>query len=350
SNGSPARMRVSISFEGLAEQYSADSLTASQGGDFGAMTEAQYPEEVGEAVFSMDEGEIAGPIRGAFGFHVVRLDRILEAGPLPYEQIRSSLLVEMQEEQADGLFLEKQRQLSDARFDALDMASLAAASGLEIKSVEGFSRSGGQPFGASDAVINAVFAPAVLAGDDLTDVIDVDAERTVVIAVTKHNPAVRQPLDAVRDQIAQSLTASQSEQLMVAKAQEMQSALENGEDFAVAAAAAGATVNAPMSLRREDAQADQFLQAAVFAAPKPSQDQLSVGLSRNGNGGYTVYRIEAVMPGRPEAIPLEERDAGKLQLTDTYGIGDFRAFIQQLRTNADVIINEDALAAQDLFQ
>ena len=56
------------------------------------------------------------------------------------------------------------------------------------------------------------------------------------------------------------------------------------------------------------------------------------------------------MPGRPEAIPQEERDSGKLQITDTYGIGDFSAFIQHLRANADVVINEDALAATDLFQ
>ena len=88
----------------------------------------------------------------------------------------------------------------------------------------------------------------------------------------------------------------------------------------------------------------------MFAAAKPEQDKVSAGMTRNGAGGYTVYKVEAVMPGRPEAIPLEERDSGKLQLTDTYGIGDYVAFIQELRTNAEVIINEDMLAAQDLFQ
>lgn len=344
------RIRAGEPFEALAEQYSADSLTASQGGDFGAMTEAQYPEAIGSAVFGMQEGEIAGPIRSDFGFHVVRLDEILESGPLPYAQVRSSLLIEMQEEQADGLFLEMQRNLSDARFDALDMASLADAAGLEVKTAEGFSRNGGEPFGTNEEVINAVFAPSILAGEDLTDVIEVDADRTVVISVSAHHPAVRQSLEDVSERIAATLTQNQSEAIMVARAQAMLAAIEGGEDFATAAIAASATVNAPIGMRREDAQADQFLQAAVFASPKPASEKVSAGLTRNGTGGYTVYKVEAVMPGRPEAIPVAERDSGKLQLTDTYGIGDFVAFVQELRANADIVVNEDALAATDLFQ
>ena len=37
-------------------------------------------------------------------------------------------------------------------------------------------------------------------------------------------------------------------------------------------------------------------------------------------------------------------------LVNQYGIGDFIAFTQALRADAEVIINEDVLAAQDLFQ
>jgi hypothetical protein len=62
-----------------------------------------------------------------------------------------------------------------------------------------------------------------------------------------------------------------------------------------------------------------------------------------------VYSIEAVIPGRPEVLPVEQRDQGKLQLTDQIGIGEYVAFVQALRENAEIIINEDALAAPDLL-
>jgi hypothetical protein len=83
---------------------------------------------------------------------------------------------------------------------------------------------------------------------------------------------------------------------------------------------------------------------------KPTQGNPTLGSTRNDAGGYTVFSLDAVIPGRPESIPLADRDAGKEQLVDQYGVGDFVAFVQALRANAEVIISEDTLAAQDLFQ
>ena len=56
------------------------------------------------------------------------------------------------------------------------------------------------------------------------------------------------------------------------------------------------------------------------------------------------------MPGRPESIPLAQRDAGKAQLAQDSGVGDYLAFLQALYNDAEVIINEDALQEQDLLQ
>jgi hypothetical protein len=95
---------------------------------------------------------------------------------------------------------------------------------------------------------------------------------------------------------------------------------------------------------------DQLIAVAVFTAVKPTEGKPTTGSTRNSDGGFTVFSLDAVIPGRPEAIPLAERDSGKLQLADQSGISDFVAFVQALRANADVVINEDVLAAQDLFQ
>ena len=95
--------------------------------------------------------------------------------------------------------------------------------------------------------------------------------------------------------------------------------------------------------------ADQFVAVAVFTAVKPTQDNPTTGSTRNAFGGYTVYSLDAVIPGRPEILPQDQRDAGKLQLTDQSGIGDFIAFISALRENAEIVINEDVLAQEDLL-
>ena len=60
--------------------------------------------------------------------------------------------------------------------------------------------------------------------------------------------------------------------------------------------------------------------------------------------------LDAVLPGRPESIPLAERDAGKTQLAQEVGVAEYIAFVQSLYERAEIVISEDALAAQDLFQ
>ena len=344
------RVRSGESFQVLAAQYSKDGSTSANGGDLGALPRTQMPDALGDAVFSMQEGVVKGPIKGEFGFHIVRLDKIIESGPLPYDQIRASLLTELQDEKAEGLFLALERKLSDALFDATDIRALADAIGAEVQGVAGFARDSVEPFDGNQIAVDAVYDPTVLSGATLSEVIELDINRTVVFSVSKHNEATRDTLENVRDQVVATLTNNQSEFLMASRAQQMLDAVRGGEEFAAAAASVGAAASAPSVVTRNAEDADQSLAVAVFTALKPTQGKPTLGSTRNDAGGYTVFSLDAVIPGRPESIPLADRDAGKEQLVDQAGVGDFVAFVQALRANAEVIISEDALAAQDLFQ
>lgn len=343
------RINGGESFEDIARDNSADTFTAGRGGDLGAMTRSQMMDGLDSAVFSMSEGDIDGPIRTDFGFHIVRLDSIIEPGPLPMEQVRAELTTELQDQKAESLFLDLERRLSDALFDASDLRALSASVGVEVQSVAGFTRQGGEPFGGDLTVIDAVFDETVLSGQQMSEIIEIDANRSAVFAVTDHYPATRQSLDDVREQVAESLQAQQAEDIMAAKADEMIMALGEGAEFADAAAAIGAEAIEPVLMSRADEGADQFISVAVFTAVKPEQDAPTIGTTRNGLGGYTVYSVDAVLPGRPESLPVEQRDAGKQQLTDQSGVGDFVAFVQALREDAEIIINDDVLAGQDLL-
>jgi hypothetical protein len=136
---------------------------------------------------------------------------------------------------------------------------------------------------------------------------------------------------------------------MAARADEMIAALNGGADFAAAAEAIGAQAGEPVLIDRTSADTDPSVAFAVFTANKPSQDAPTVGSTRNSEGGYTVYSVEAVLPGRPESVPVEQRDAGKRQAMDQAGLSEFIAFIQELRDNAEVIVNDDAVASTDML-
>ena len=344
-----ARVQAGEPFEDLAKTYSEDGGTASRGGDLGALTRTSLPGDFGGTIFSMEEGSIEGPVKTEFGFHIIRLDRIIEPGALPLSQVRGELTVELQDQKAESRFRELESRLSAALFDATDIRALAADLGVEVKAVAGFTRLGGEPFADSPAVVDAVFDESVISGGVISDIVEIDMNRSAVFAVTRHEPATRQPLDDVRDQVAESLRAQRAEELMAAKADEMLAALANGTDFADAAAAIGATAAEPVLISRSGEDVDQFVMVSVFTAVKPTQENPTTGSTRNSAGGYTVFSVDAVIPGRPELLPQETRDAGKAQLTDQAGIGDFVAFLKALRENAEVIINDDVLAQPDLL-
>lgn len=345
-----ARIQAGESLAALAEEFSDDGGTSTRGGDLGVLTRTQMPGELGSAIFSMGEGEVAGPIKSDFGFHVVQLDSILEQGPLPIDQVRGELLTELRDREAEEAFRDLERKVSDALFDAADMQTISATVGLEVQTIEGFSRAGGGSIGSNQAAIDAVFDAGVLFEDEVSEVIELDASRSAIFKVTQHNEASRLPMDEVRDDIATAIRTQEAEQIVFGRAEQLLSALEAGEDFGVAAEVAGATVSAPTLLSRNDQETEQAVIAQVFMSRKPTQGSPIVGRVANAAGGFTVFSLAAVLPGRPESIPLAERDAGKLELAQQAGASEYYSFVAALQDKAEIIISRDALAAQDLFQ
>jgi len=298
----------------------------------------------------MDAGQVDGPIKSDFGFHIVQLDAILEQGPLPLDQVRGELLTELRDREVDDAFRELERQVSDVLFDAPDLETIAAATGLDVQTSAGFTRAGGELIGSNQAAIDAVFDSRVLYDGEISEVIELDASRSAVFKVTTHYEASRQSLEVVREDITAALQTQEAQTIVFNRAEKLLVALNDGEDFGAAGEAAGATVSAPTLLGRQDAEMDQAVLAQVFMAKKPAQGSPVSGSVSNSSGGITVYSLDAVLAGRPESIPLADRDAGKLELTQQAGSSEYVAFVQALYEKADVVMSQDALAEQELFQ
>ncbi len=345
-----ARAQAGEPFEDLASQYSADTSTSSRGGDLGLLLESQYLEGLGSAVFGMNRGDITGPVRTNFGFHVLRLEDIVTGGALPLADVRNELLQELRLDKSDARYLTVERDLSNALFDAPDIAGLAESTGLEVQTVDAFTRSGGGAFGANQAAIDAVFDPRVLNDRELSDIIELDANRTVVLAVTEYREPALRPLDEVRDDIAASLRAEKAFTDANAAVAAIQAALAGGADMDAAVADLDNVTTRTVTMTRQTSDVDPQVLSAVFQQKKPQEGQARTGTAVTADRRYVVFNLIAVQPGRPESIPLAERDAGKEQLSLQAGSRDYAALIAQLVEQADIVKSEDALARDTLFE
>ena len=348
-----ARIEAGESFEDLAREYSNDGGTSEQGGDLGALTRSQLAGELGSAVFGMDVGAVEGPVESDFGFHVVRLDEILEQGPLPLEQVRGELLSELRDLESEDEFRDLERKVSDALFDAVDiqdLSAIAATVGLEVQMASGVTRAGGEPIGSNQAAIDAIFDERVLINGEISEVIELDVNRSALFKVTNHIKAARQSLDVLRDQIVTTVRTQEAENIILSSAAQLLSDVDAGAEFSAAAETAGATLSAPTLVSRNTTEMDPAVLSQIFMAKKPTVDALVLGQAANRDGGLTVFSLEAVLSGRPQTIPQADRDASKVDLAQQAGLSDYLAFVESLYNDADIVISQDALAEQDLLQ
>ena len=285
-----ARLNAGEPFEDLAKQYSMDGGTAAQGGDLGALTRSQLPGELGAEIFSMRTGEIGGPVRSDFGFHIVRLDEILAQGPLPLDQVRGELLTELRENATEGAFRELSRKASDALFDNPEMQLIAQAVGVEVQTAADVQRTNAGPFGNNQAAIDAIFDERVLHDGQVSELIELDANRSAIFKVVAHAPAARQPLSEVREQVVAALREQKAAAIVFDRAAQLMQALDNGDEFALAAEAAQAVVSPPALLSRQSTDLDATVVAGIFRAQKPAQDAPVRGQVANEAGD--VHRVQ----------------------------------------------------------
>ena len=345
-----ARANAGEPFEDLARQYSKDGGTSEQGGDLGTVLLSQMPGALGDAIFSMRKGEIQGPVRSDFGFHVVRLDDIVVGGALPFDQVRGELEGELKTRTADAQFIELERTLSDALFDANNLQVMAETSGLEVASATGYARTGGEPFGANLAMINAIFDEGVLSNGQISDVIEIDNNRSAVVQVTEYHPEARKTLDDVREEIKFTLQSERALNMIEDRARRLSEASQEGQVFDVAAVELEAVVTPSVIVGRQDEKIDANVLNEVFRVRKPSPGNARIANAITTTGDYAVFMVTAVFPGRPESIPLADRDARKNQLESSAGAADFAAFVTELALRADIERSDEALQQQDFFQ
>tara|TARA_Y100000768_G_scaffold86946_1_gene62298 strand:- start:4897 stop:6795 length:1899 start_codon:yes stop_codon:yes gene_type:complete len=343
------RINNGESFSELVLTISEDEGSKQSDGDLGMLTRSQLPGALGDTIFSMTEGEISEVVRTDFGFHIVRLDKVESDGKVPLALVESELKQELILQKASQNFTNQERIISDALFDADDLSQLAKSIDLEIMTEEFFSNQGGGSFGANQVVIDAVF-DAHRAGDyDLSDILEIDANRSIVFQVEGYNEAKIRPLEDVRDRIVTDMKLVSAEVLANDIAKRLENLLIKGEGIQEVANELSSVSTFSKLMNRASEDDDFMLQASVFGEKRPQDEEPRIGTVIMSNGNYAVYSVKESIYGIPESIPQNERDDARELLNQRSGLSDYSAFISELEQRADIIRNDELISSSSLF-
>ena len=328
-------------FATLAKEFSQDAGSAEQGGDLGWSERKAWVAPFGDAAFSMKEGEIRGPVKTPFGYHVLKLEGIQPATVKTFEQARGELESEYRRSEAERLFNNAQDQLADAALqNTTDIDVVARKAGLTVHDIPNFSRTGGGELGAAPSVLDAAFSQDVLDGR-LSPLVELEKGRGVVLRATDHQAAQQQPLEAVRPAIIAAWKQQRGRALAAEAAVAAVQRLKAGETWQGVAKSLGATPPAPQFVTRNDPAVPLEIRRQAFEAPKPVAGKPWYENVPQG-GDAAVLAVTAVRED-PTAQPAALTAQLRQQFVQQAAADEAQSYAAASRALAKVTVNTQAL-------
>jgi peptidyl-prolyl cis-trans isomerase D len=345
-----AQAKSGKDFAALAKQYSQDPGSSDKGGDLGWADRNQFVGPFADALFSMNVGELRGPVKTQFGYHIIRLDEVQPGKTKSFETVRPELEAELKRNAAADKFGEIQEQIQQRleQSGATDLNVLAKEFNLQTGEVSPFLRgAGGPPLGAAPPLQDIVFGDSALQPGRIGGPVLVGEDRLVLVKVTEHNKPAPKPIAEVRDGIVAEIKKERGSEAALKAAQEAQAKLQAGTSFDDVARQLGVSSEPAKFIGRSDSTIPAQLREVVFNSPKPTAKPIyrAVPLQTGGAAlvAVTQLRTETTdLDKDKQAEQLKQQTLMAKQDAARHGQADAAAYVEEMRRTADVRKNPKA--------
>ena len=329
-------------FAALARANSDDAGSKATGGSLGWLAKGGMPGAFDDAAFAMRAGEVRGPVKTDFGWHVIKLDQLRGGTRQPFEAVRAQLEQEMLQGDRERAFNELSGKLVDAIYKNPSSLEPAAKSlGLVVQTTPAFPRSGGPGIAADQKVLRAAFSDTLVRDGTASDPIELSPTRTVLIRVIEHQPEAALPLSQVGDAVVMAIRADRQRKAAESAADALVKAAKVS-GLPAAAAAAALVMGEANDVRRGSPVPSRDAVEAFFRVPRPQDNLIPVGKTEAG-GQFIVFAIRAVRDGDIGQVTEEERAQLRQQLSQASGSQAQEAFVRAARGKYKIKVAEDRL-------
>jgi peptidyl-prolyl cis-trans isomerase D len=332
-------------FASLAMEYSQDKGSAAEGGDLGWVESGVMVQAFENAMYELSmDAPISEPVQTGFGWHVIQLREIRESTGMSFEEARATLVREYEEENAARAFLEQADRLVDLIYeDPTTLESAALVMDLPVQVAGPFSRSGGEGVAASSEVVAAAFSDLVLLQESVSDPINLDENRLVMIKLKEHLPVALKPVEEVRDEIIATLTDNLARENANARADELLAALQGGDtELEALATESGLEYGHHEAVKRGSPIPDTMLVQEIFRLPAPPEGEMIEVVLPTSNG-FAVVQLESVIQGKLEGSALLAQEQYERVISNGSASLENAALLRQLRASANIEVFEDRI-------
>ena len=330
------QIKEGADFAELAKANSEDTSSNEEGGDLGFFESGLMGAEFDEAAFAMNIGDVSDVVATDYGyFHIIKLTDIEPKTIQNFEEVESQLaslyVKNAKEKELFGL-LEEFVNLSYE--ESLDM--VADQFNLEMQTSDYFAE------GSSDydpKFVASAFSSAVIDEGENSEVMEINSEKFVVLALSDLQSERERDLNEVESQIEATLKSSAAKEIIDDLAENIASALSNGDEQ---------TASQLINENNLEWVSEGWISRASelpFGVTSKSFTLAKPEEGRNTYSSESASRLTSlVIELAGVRTPEEETDTGIAALYLSQENNEmFSSLIKQLRENAEIKVFTDLL-------
>jgi peptidyl-prolyl cis-trans isomerase D len=316
-------------FEELATKYSQDPESAKKGGDLGSFGRGMMVKPFDDAVFSMKVNEISNIVESDFGYHIIKLTKIIGEGG-GFDAMRPQIKAELIYQKGQEKFAALAEEFSNKVYE--QSSSLDAVSkrfNLPIQKTDWISRNDSDKFFKNEALMSALYSKESIKDHRNTEAIEVTPNNLISARVVDYKAQSTKPFADVRKNIEDYLKFESAKKMVVS---EGEVALKSLTDASRKIEWQPATL-----VDRKNTKG--LSDAVVNHAYKMPTDKLpSYSGFIDGNNGYVIVKVNKV--SFPNDSNEENKQAFASDYSEALSAEYLSAYLKGLKAKASVSVNQ----------
>ena len=316
-------------FEELATKYSQDPESAKKGGDLGAFGRGMMVKPFDDAVFSMKVNEISGIVESDFGYHIIKLTKVIGEGG-GFDAIKPQIKAELIYQKAQDKYAALAEDFSNKVYEqssSLDVVSKKF--NLPIQKTDWISRNESDKFFKNEALMNALYSKESIKDRRNTEAIEVTPNNLISARVVDYKAQSTKPFAEVKKSIEDYLKFEAAKKLV---ATEGEAALKSVAD-------ASRKIDWQATVLVDLKNTKGLSQAVTNHAYKMPTDKLpSYSGFVDGNNGYVIVKVSKV------AFPNDDNEENKKEFASSYtealSSEYLSAYLKGLKAKSSVSVNQ----------
>ncbi len=316
-------------FEELATKYSQDPESAKKGGDLGSFGRGMMVKSFDDAVFSMKVNEISNIVESDFGYHIIKLTKIIGEGG-GFDAMRPQIKAELIYQKGQEKFAALAEEFSNKVYEqSSSLDPVSKRFNLPIQKTDWISRNDSDKFFKNEALMSALYSKESIKDHRNTEAIEVTPNNLISARVVDYKAQSTKLFADVRKNIEDYLKFESAKKMV---ASEGEVALKSLTDASRKIEWQPATL-----VDRKNTKG--LSDAVVNHAYKMPTDKLpSYSGFIDGNNGYVIVKVNKV--SFPNDSNEENKQAFASDYSEALSAEYLSAYLKGLKAKASVSVNQ----------